>query len=60
MSIILFSRYFYWNLGNRLSSMSSHPIEKYTFHSRRPNTQENVSYVLEFYVSADTHFSNFD
>jgi len=36
------------------------PIEKYKFHSRGPNTQENVTYVLDFYVSADDLFSNFD
>jgi len=24
---------------------------------RGPNTQENVSYLLDFYVSADIHFS---
>ena len=25
------------------------------FHTRRPNTQENVTYLLGFYVSADVH-----
>jgi len=40
--------------------MCSPPNDKYKFHSRVPDTQENVSYVLEFYVSVDDHFSNFD
>jgi len=30
------------------------------FHIRRPTTQENVSYILDFYVSADVHFSRFE
>jgi len=30
------------------------------FQPRRPNTQENVSYVLEFYVLADISFSHFE
>ena len=30
------------------------------FQTRRPNTEENVSYVLDFYVSSDDHFSHFD
>jgi len=30
------------------------------FHTRGPNTQENVSYVLDFYVSADVHFPHFE
>ena len=55
-----FSRYFYWNVGNRLTFMCSPPNDKYKFHSRGPNTQENVSYILHVYVSADVHFSNFD
>ena len=29
------------------------------FHTRRPNNQENVRYVLDVYVSADFHYSNF-
>jgi len=31
-----------------------------TFHARRPNIEENVSYVLGFYVSADVHNSHFE
>ena len=30
------------------------------FHTRRPNTQENVSYILDIYVSAHAHFSHFE
>jgi len=30
------------------------------FLTRRPNTQENLSYLLEFYVSSDVHFSHFE
>jgi len=30
------------------------------FHTRRPKIQENFSYVIKFYVSADVHFSHFD
>jgi len=30
------------------------------FHIRRPDNQENVSYVLNFYVSDEVHFSHFD
>jgi len=29
------------------------------FHIRRPCTQENVSYILDTYVSVDVHFSHF-
>jgi len=29
------------------------------FHTRGPNTQDNVSYVLDFYVSADVNFPHF-
>ena len=60
MSILWTSRNFYWNVGNRLTFMCSPPNDKYKFHSRGPNTQENVSYILHVYVSADVHFSNFD
>ena len=31
-----------------------------SFHPRRHNTQENVSYGLDFYDSADLHFSHFE
>jgi len=30
------------------------------FHIRGPNTQENLSYILDFYVSSDGHFSRFE
>jgi len=30
------------------------------FHIRGPNTQEKLSYILEFYVSSDVHFSRFE
>jgi len=30
------------------------------FHIRGPNSQENVSYLLDFYVSSDVHFSRFE
>ena len=43
-----FSLYFYGNLGKRLTCMCSQPNDKYKCHSRGPNTQENVSYVLVF------------
>jgi len=52
--------FFFGNLGNRLAFMCSAPIVKYKFHSRVPNTQEILSYVIDFYVSADVLFSNFD
>jgi len=29
-------------------------------HTGRPDTQGNVSYVLDVYVSTDVHFSNFE
>jgi len=29
------------------------------FHTRRPINKDNVSYVLEFYVSSDVHFGTF-
>jgi hypothetical protein len=28
-------------------------------HTREPSTQENISYVIDFYVSGDVHFSHF-
>jgi len=31
-----FSRYFYWNVGNRLTFICSPPTDKYKFHSRVP------------------------
>jgi len=52
--------YFYWNLGNRLTFMCSPPMTSIIFHSRRPNTQENVSYVPDFCVLACVHFSHFE
>jgi len=30
------------------------------FHTRRPNTHENLVYVLDFHVSDDVHFSHFE
>ena len=51
-----FSSYLYWNLGNRLIIMCSPPNDKNKFHTRGHNIQENVSYVLDFYVSTDVHF----
>jgi len=30
------------------------------FHIRGPNTEEKVSCVLDFYISADDHFSHFE
>jgi hypothetical protein len=48
------------NSLNCLTLMCSPPIDKYKFHSRGDETQENVSYVLDYCVSADVHFSNFD
>jgi len=51
--------FFYWNLSNR-STLCAHPLmTRIIFHTRAPNIQENVSYVIYFYVSADIHFSNF-
>jgi len=29
-------------------------------HTRGPNTQENISYILDFYVPADDNFSNLE
>jgi len=29
------------------------------FHTRGPSIQENLSYVFDFYVSDDIHFSHF-
>jgi len=29
------------------------------FHTRGPNTQENFSYVFDFYVSGDVHIPQF-
>jgi hypothetical protein len=40
--------------------MCSHPNDNIFFHIRGPNTQENVSYILDFYVSSDVHFSRFE
>ena len=40
--------YFDWNLGNRLTFMCSPLNDKYYLHTRRPNTQENFSYILGF------------
>jgi len=54
-----FSRYLYWNLGKLLTFMCSPPNDKYTFHYRVPNTQENVSCVCVFFVSSDVHFFEF-
>ena len=42
------SHNFYWNLVNR-RLLCAHPLmTSIIFHPRRPNTQENVSYVLDF------------
>ena len=38
-----------------------HPLTtSWIFHTRRLNAQENVSYVLDFYVSTNIHFSHFE
>ena len=41
--------------------LCAHPlIWSIIYHTRGPNTQDNVNYVLDFYVPADVHFSHFE
>ena len=40
--------------------MCSPPNDMYYLSYSRTNTQENVSYILDFYVSPDVHFSRFE
>ena len=54
------SLYFYWNLGSLLTFISPPLMISIIVHTRRPNTQQNVSYLLDFYVSANIHFSHFE
>jgi len=35
-------------------------ISTIIFHTRGPNTQDNVHYLLDIYVPADVHFSHFE
>ena len=51
---------FLWCLGKHLTFMCLPLMTSIIFHIGPPNTQENVSYILDFYVSFNVHFSRFE